>query len=389
MHKCRSCLCRSCMNVCGCQNCSGPVRSCGKQREYKQISLFEKEAVRKKKRVLLACEESQRVCIEFRKLGHEAYSCDIEYCSGGHPEWHIQQDVLPLLNGNCEFHTVDGEIHKIDGKWDMIIAFPPCTYLTVAGNRWFDVERYGEGAIKRHEYRKKAIKFFMQFVNADCERIAIENPVGIMSTEYKKPDCIIQPWQFGHNASKSTCLWLKNLDKLEPTDIVEDKDKRKENQQVSIDGKSLSFRTRDENGKIMAWNDPRTAKIRSKTFSGIAKAMAEQWGGNVKNFQKNPRFMTWQDYGISKKRYKELKALCQSGKYNDLTLSAAHTASKEIGGYIYLSVTQNRSYEGVEYAEGLGRIPCGRTDFYGYRRLFYSVFDKEIKGKVKNETNNI
>ncbi len=232
-------------------------------------------------KVLVACEESQRVCIEFRKLGHEAYSCDIEPCSGGHEEWHIQQDAIPLLNGNCEFQTVDGALHRIEGKWDMIIAFPPCTYLTVTGNRWFNVEKYGEKAIKRHEKRKEAIKFFMEFMNADCDKIAIENPIGVMSTEYRKPDCIIQPWMFGHNASKSTCLWLKKLDKLKPTDIIQDKEKRKENQQIASDGRLLSFMTRNENGKIMAWNDPETAKIRSKTFPGIAKAMAEQWGGQA------------------------------------------------------------------------------------------------------------
>jgi site-specific DNA-cytosine methylase len=153
-------------------------------------------------KVLVACEESQRVCIEFRKLGHEAYSCDIEPCSGGHEEWHIQTDVLPLLNGNCSFRTVDGVEHKIDGKWDLIIAHPPCTYLTVAANRYYNIERYGEKAIQRFEKRKQAIEFFMQFVNADCEKIAIENPVGIISTEYRKPDCIIQPFQFGSPVSK-------------------------------------------------------------------------------------------------------------------------------------------------------------------------------------------
>lgn len=229
-------------------------------------------------RVLVACEESQRVCIEFRRLGHEAYSCDIEPCSGGHPEWHIQRDVIPLLNGKCKFQTVDGTKHRIDTRWDMIIAHPPCTYLTVAGNRWFDVKKYGQNALDRIEKRKKAIDFFMKFVNADCEKMAIENPIGVMSTQYRKPDCIIQPWWFGHNATKSTCLWLKNLPILTPTKIVEDKEKRKENQQVSSDGKLLSFATRDENGKLMAWNNPKTAKIRSKTFPGIAKSMAKQWG---------------------------------------------------------------------------------------------------------------
>ena len=172
-------------------------------------------------KVLVACEESQRVCTEFRKLGHEAYSCDIEPCSGGHPEWHIQDDVLPLLNGNCDFKTVNGDMHHLIGKWDMIIAFPPCTYLTVTGNRWFNIERYGEKAIQRHKDREDAIDFFMAFANADCEKIAIENPVGIMSSEWRKPNQIINPWQFGDAFEKKTCIWLKGLPELTPTNIVE------------------------------------------------------------------------------------------------------------------------------------------------------------------------
>lgn len=147
-------------------------------------------------KVLVACEESQRVCIEFRKLGHEAYSCDIEPCSGGHEEWHIQNDVLPLLNGKCEFQTVDGALHRINGKWDMIIAFPPCTHLCVSGARWFK-----EG-IKPIELQYQARDFFMKFVNADCEKIAIENPVGKMSTYYRKPNQIINPFEFGHPEQK-------------------------------------------------------------------------------------------------------------------------------------------------------------------------------------------
>ena len=229
-------------------------------------------------KVLIACEESQRVCIEFRKLGHEAYSCDIEPCSGGHPEWHIQQDVLPLLNGNCNFKTVDGAVHIINGKWDMIIAFPPCTYLTVTGNRWFNIDKYGHKAIERIEKRKKAIKFFMEFVNANCEHIAIENPVGVISTKYRKPDQIIQPYMFGDKARKATCLWLKGLNKLKSTKIVSCGEIKQGGYSVGANADCA----RDENGKIIAWNDPRTAKIRSKTFPGIAKAMAEQWGNNLK-----------------------------------------------------------------------------------------------------------
>lgn len=228
-------------------------------------------------KVLVACEESQRVCIEFRRLGHEAYSCDIEPCSGGHPEWHIQQDVIPLLNGKCKFRTVDGTKHRIDTRWDMIIAHPPCTYLTVAGNRWFDVQKYGQKALNRIESRKKAIEFFMKFVNADCEKTAIENPVGIISSRYRKPDQIIQPWMFGDEARKATCLWLKGLPKLQPTKIVSCGEIGK----YGMSMEAGAFHAVDENGKILAWNAPRTARIRSKTFTGIAKAMAEQWGGEV------------------------------------------------------------------------------------------------------------
>ena len=219
-------------------------------------------------KVLVACEESQAVTIELRKLGHEAYSCDIIECSGGHPEWHITQDVLPLLNGDCKFMSMDGQHHSIDGKWDMIIAFPPCTYLTVTGNRWFNVERYGEKAIQRKKDREDAIQFFMAFANADCERIAIENPVGIMSSTWRKPNQIINPYEFGDPFEKKTCLWLKGLPVLIQTNIVE-----------------APPRKHFDSGKSMpawyaeAWHLPQEerAKLRSKTFPGIAKAMAEQW----------------------------------------------------------------------------------------------------------------
>ena len=224
--------------------------------------------------VLVACEESQEVCKAFRAKGHEAYSCDVQECSGGHPEWHIMQNVLPLLNGNCRFQTADERYHEIKGKWDMIIAHPPCTYLTVTGNRWFNIERYGEKAVQRHKDREDAIKFFMAFANADCPRIAIENPVGVMSTYFRKPDQIIHPYMFGDPARKATCLWLKGLSHLIPTDIVDPGEIVGKGFSV---GASLNY-ARDEQGKILPWNDPRTAKIRSKTFPGIARAMAEQWG---------------------------------------------------------------------------------------------------------------
>jgi len=210
-------------------------------------------------KVLVACEESQRVCCAFRKRGHEAYSCDILDCSGGHPEWHIKDDVLNHLEG-----------------WDLIIAHPPCTYLTVSGNRWFNIQRYGEKALERIKNRETAFEFFMKIANAPCDKIAIENPVGIISRLWRKPDCIIQPYQFGHPYSKKTCLWLKNLPALKPTKIVEPECIHSAGKSGGYSGNS--WHAVDENGKILSWSDPRTAKERSKTFEGIAEAMAEQWG---------------------------------------------------------------------------------------------------------------
>ena len=203
-------------------------------------------------RILLACEESQEVTKRLRAKGHEAFSCDILPCSGGKPEWHLQQDVTELLKQ----------------KWDMIIAFPPCTFLTVTGNRWFNIERYGDKAIKRHADRKEAIEFFMMFANADCDKIVIENPVGVMSSHYQKPNQIVNPYQFGDPFEKKTCLWLKGLPKLNPTNIVEPP-KRTE----FASGKSMPTWYAD------AWKLPKEerAKLRSKTFPGIAEAMAEQW----------------------------------------------------------------------------------------------------------------
>lgn len=219
-------------------------------------------------RVLVACEESQRVCIAFRDRGNEAYSCDIEACSGGHKEWHIQHDVIPLLNGNEDFTTADGTSHRINGKWDLIIAHPPCTYLTVAGNSWFNEERYGEKATKRKRNRQEAIDFFMKFVNAGCEQIVIENPIGIMSSVYRKPDQIIQPYWFGDPARKATCLWLKGLQPLQPTKIVEPEVIRYKNGKTDDPWhyNTLSLPPKER------------ARERSKTFQGVAKAMAEQWG---------------------------------------------------------------------------------------------------------------
>lgn len=223
-------------------------------------------------KVLVACEESQRVCMAFRERGFEAYSCDIQEPSGGHPEWHILGDALEAVDGGI-VTTMDGKTHDV-GKWDLLIAHPPCTYLAASGNRWFNKEKYGEKAVRRWELRNEAAAFFMAFVNADVCKIAIENPVGYMSTYYRKPDCIIQPYEFGHQARKKTCLWLKNLPILFPTDIVSIGE-------IFPNGYSKgtsAYCARDERGKTIPWNDPRTAKNRSKTFHGIAKAMAEQWG---------------------------------------------------------------------------------------------------------------
>tara|TARA_R110000737_G_scaffold212662_1_gene229977 strand:+ start:184 stop:825 length:642 start_codon:yes stop_codon:yes gene_type:complete len=206
-------------------------------------------------KILVACEESQAVTIELRKLGHEAFSNDLIECSGGHPEWHIQADSLSVIESM---------------KWDMIIAFPPCTYLTVTGNRWFNIEKYGEKAIQRHKDRDNAIKFFESLVNSDCEKIAIENPVGVMSSKYRKPDQIVQPYMFGYPTTKGTCLWLKGLPKLTSTDLTS-----KGDVVISKSGNRMSKWYYDTS----CLPPKERAKARSKTFPGIAKAMAEQWAG--------------------------------------------------------------------------------------------------------------
>ena len=217
-------------------------------------------------KVLIACEESQRVCVAFRERGHEAYSCDILECSGGHPEWHIKGDVLPIINGRCEFTTMDGEKHTIDGKWDLLIAHPPCTRLCNSGQRWL---YWGDNAYreKKKKEQEEAIRFFLSFTEANCEHIAIENPMGIMSTIYRKPDCVYNPYDFeGESECKKTCLWLKGLPPLFPT------------QSLPKEQRTQGIWRAHFNGKCYAWNDPETAKLRSKTPAGVAKAMAEQWG---------------------------------------------------------------------------------------------------------------
>ena len=209
-------------------------------------------------KILVACEESQAVTIELRKLGHEAYSNDLIECSGGHPQWHIQKDTLELLKD----------------KWDMIIAFPPCTYLTVTGNRWFNIERYGEKAIQRHKDREIAVDFFKAINSADCDKIAIENPIGSMSTRLRKPEQIIHPYYFGDPERKSTCLWLKGLPNLMhcksnyvKPNIIKYKNGKGTDSKWHMDTMSLPPAER--------------AKARSKTYPGIAKAMAKQWAGDI------------------------------------------------------------------------------------------------------------
>lgn len=217
-------------------------------------------------KVLVACEESQRVCSAFRRLGHEAYSCDIIEPSGGHPEWHVLGDVLPLLEREREreFTTMDGVTHTVD-KWDLIIAHPPCTYLTNAGARhlWkgheLNQERYQQGL--------EAKAFFMKFLNADCEHIAVENPIPSKVFELPKYTQTIQPYQFGHPFTKKTCLWLKGLPTLQPTNEVEPI-------ATWCPSGSYSHKHGDKHRGMFTKD---RARNRSKTFEGIAQAMAEQW----------------------------------------------------------------------------------------------------------------
>lgn len=221
-------------------------------------------------KILVACEESQAVTIEMRRLGHEAYSCDIVECSGGHPEWHIMQDVSPLLGGCCAFQTTDGELHQLENKWDMILAFPPCTHLAVSGAAHF-AKKIADGR------QQQGIDFFMQFANADCEKIAIENHIGIMSKKWRKPDQIIQPWWFGDNVGKSTCLWLKGLPLLKQE--VAERPPVEYHNWVSKDGKQKRQEMWFYETRCLPHSE--RGKAASKTFPGIARAMAEQWAGEI------------------------------------------------------------------------------------------------------------
>lgn len=221
-------------------------------------------------KILVACEESQIVCKSFRDLGNESYSCDLEPCSGGHPEWHIQADVIPLLNGRCEFHTCDGKLHEVPGRWDMIISFPPCTYLTFAGNQMLSPKRRTPEQIEERKLkREQAAHFFFDIVYADCDRIAIENPKGYMNQIYRKPDQIIQPYYFGDPERKTTCLWLKGLPPLLYLKVYPAPQPKRYSNSISGKKKAVYF-TDSVSGKDRA-------KIRSKTFPSIAAAMAAQW----------------------------------------------------------------------------------------------------------------
>ncbi len=231
------------------------------------------------KNVLIACEESQTVCKAFRKLGFNAYSCDILPCSGGHPEWHLHCDVLGVIRdkrGTLE----TGDEFVLDGEWDLMIAHPPCTYLSVSGARWYyhpedkdlpiEQRRPHPNFPTRAQDRKEAIDFFLALANADIPRIAIENPVGIMSKLFHKPNQIVQPYWFGDEATKTTCLWLKDLPQLIPTKIV-----GKGERVVLSSGKSLPKWYSDSFNTKISTEMRRT--LRSKTFQGFADAMAEQW----------------------------------------------------------------------------------------------------------------
>ena len=221
--------------------------------------------------VLIACEESQRVCIEFRKRGHNAFSCDLQNCSGGHPEWHINKNVFDVLNGYTIFKTQDRTIYTIDGHWDLIIAHPPCTYLTTAATQCHSLKCYSDSEIIVRTYdRLDAMRFFMDIMNSNCPRIAIENPTGVMNTCYRKPDQIIQPYYFAENTdsedyvTKRTCLWLKNLPLLT---YEENRPNPMDNAETWGSGKKKNW-TESNHGSV----------LRSKTFIGVARAMAEQWG---------------------------------------------------------------------------------------------------------------
>lgn len=224
--------------------------------------------------VLIACEESQRVCTEFRKLGHNAYSCDIIECSGGHPEWHIKQDVIPLLNGRCTFKTCDGTVHKIDGKWDLIIAHPPCTYLT--GASAVELSKHPERLNKGFE----ASEFFFKMLGADCNRVCVENPPPMKRFNLPKYAQLIRAYKIGEPHTKAYCLWLKGLPKLQVDETAE-KPKAEYEWVHTATGKKKS------GSKWYSSGAKNHRKHRSKTPIGLATAMAEQWSEYILNNMSN------------------------------------------------------------------------------------------------------
>lgn len=222
------------------------------------------------KKVLIACEESQTVCKAFRERGFEAYSCDIIEPSGGHPDWHIQEDALLLINGSVQFVTLDGMLHEVDTR-DLIIAHPPCTYISNAGACRLYPKK-GQLNQERYEKGLAAKAFLMKFLEADCEHIAIENPIPSKVFELPPYSQIIQPYEYGHPYTKKTCLWLKGLPKLQPTDVVEPLG-------GWVCGNAEIWKKQAAKGKV--YGKEKSAKHRSKTFEGIAEAMAEQWGAII------------------------------------------------------------------------------------------------------------
>jgi len=223
--------------------------------------------------VLVACEESQEVCKAFRERGHRAFSADLQECSGGHPEWHIQGDVLPLINGNCSFVTADTHTHTQRGAWDLIIGFPPCTYMTNASA----VRMKVKGVIQMERYNNAMLAkdFFFAILRADCPRIAVENPTPLGIVELPPPTQVIQPYEFGHPYSKRTCLWLVGLPQLRPTNVLTHHEPYVSGGCKDAHGNYRRFQGRNE----------RDQKTRSKTFEGIAQAMADQWGKEPEEMQ--------------------------------------------------------------------------------------------------------
>ncbi len=221
--------------------------------------------------VLIACEESQTICMAFREQRHRAFSCDIQECSGGHQEWHIKGDCRNILNGNCSFYTCDGIHHEQSGQWDLLIAHPPCTYMSKAGARWM-YPNAGEIDQERLKLAMEAKQFFDVCRNAQCEHIAVENPRPLRVVNLPKPTQVIQPYQFGHPYSKATCLWLKGLPPLIPTQVISDF-------QPFLPSNISGAKKGQKWSRGVAHN----AKTASKTFKGIASAIANQWSNYLLN----------------------------------------------------------------------------------------------------------